>query len=99
MKIFNYEVKEANTLSKRFFGLMGKKEANYGLLFKKCNGIHTFFMRFPLDILFIKDKKIVYVKRNVKPWKIVVCKISGVDAIEIPYNIKNDYKKDLVFYN
>ena len=35
MKIFNYEVKEANTLSKRFFGLMGKKEANYGLLFKK----------------------------------------------------------------
>ena len=66
------KIKLADNLITRIIGLMFKtelKESN-GLLIKPCNSIHTFFMFFNLDILFISSKgEIVKVIRKMKPWR------------------------------
>ena len=55
---------EAKTFKQRLLGLMFKKNIDYALLFKRCNSIHTFFMKEKIDVVmtdknnFIKDLKI-----------------------------------------
>ncbi|NLM74148.1 MAG: hypothetical protein GX184_09000 [Clostridiaceae bacterium] len=64
-------VKAANTFIKRFFGLMGKKEGNYGILLESCKRMHTFFMRYPLDLVYLdKDNCVVLTKRIIMPFRI-----------------------------
>ena len=48
----------AETFTARLKGLLGRDTlaAHQGLWIKKCSSIHTFFMRFPIDAIFI-DKK------------------------------------------
>lgn len=44
---------------------------NEGLLLKPCNSIHTFFMKYNLDIIFLDSKfRVVKVIYNMKPWRI-----------------------------
>lgn len=64
------DVKKAKKLKDRFMGLMFKKNINYGLLFEKCNSIHTNFMKEPIDIIALDNNNyILDIKRNLKPWK------------------------------
>ena len=48
----------ADTIFKRAKGLLGKKEFLPGqaLILKPCNSVHTFFMRFPIDLLFVDNQ-------------------------------------------
>ena len=59
---------------KRLWGLIGSQELKEeeGLWFANCPSIHTFFMSFPIDVLFT-DKKMAIVSlfENVKPWRII----------------------------
>ena len=61
----------ANTIFKRFKGLMGIKDFNDALLFTnlKDSAIHTMFMRFEIDIYFINENKVVFEKTSLKPWR------------------------------
>lgn len=45
----------ADTLWRRGVGLLGQGslDADTGLWMEPCNGIHTFLMRFPIDVLFL----------------------------------------------
>lgn len=66
-------IKNADTFLKRLIGLSNKKHVNYGMLFKKCNKIHTFMMRFDLDLYILdENNKIIDVKKNIKKNKIVI---------------------------
>ena len=41
-----------------------------GLLLVPCNSVHTCFVRFPLDVVFLDDHGIVTaVRRNLRPWR------------------------------
>ena len=41
-----------------------------GFLIRPCNSIHTFFMRYPLDVVFLdKNFKIVKVIYDLSPWR------------------------------
>ncbi len=56
----------------RMIGLMFSKSLGEkdGLLITPCNSIHTFFMRYELDIVFLsRDNKVIKVIRNMKPWR------------------------------
>lgn len=56
----------------RFRGLIGHKplEPGEGLLIVPCSSIHTHFMSFPIDVLYVgKDHKIVGINGNLKPWR------------------------------
>ena len=55
----------------RFVGLMGAKglAGGEGLLLTRCNSIHTHFMRFPIDVLYVsRELAVVHVDRAMAPW-------------------------------
>lgn len=80
------DVDIADTFFKRLIGLMGKKNIQKGLLFKKNSSIHTFFMRENIDVLMLdKEKKILLVKKNLKKNKILIKK-KAYYTIELPIN-------------
>lgn len=71
-KIGAVEAEVAETMLERLHGLMGRPSlpAGKGMLILKCNCIHTFFMRFPIDATFFdKEGNVVKVVRNIRPWR------------------------------
>ena len=73
----------------RILGLMFKKSLpkNRGLLLIPCNSIHTFFMRFPIDVIFLnKHNTIVGIYRNLKPWRITKIFFTAKKVLELPAN-------------
>ncbi len=77
----------ANTPLKRMKGLLGRKslEDKEALVIKPCNSIHTFFMNFPIDVLFVdKENKIVKIMIGLQPFRLSpVCRFSSY-VIELP---------------
>jgi uncharacterized protein len=56
----------------RMRGLLGRSglEAGEGLLLKPCGSVHTFFMRFPIDVVFLdRELAVVAVSPEVAPWR------------------------------
>lgn len=56
----------------RLIGLMGRKElgAGEGLVIRPCESIHTCWMRFVLDVVFVDvEEVVVRVYREVNPWR------------------------------
>ena len=49
------QVELASTFGQRLRGLMGRREMPPGsaMLLYPCNAVHTCFMRFPIDIIFL----------------------------------------------
>lgn len=67
------KVKVADTFISRFLGLMGKKDLpkDAGMIIKPCNSVHCFFMKFPIDVIFVdSDDRVVYIMPAMKPGKI-----------------------------
>ena len=66
------EIKEAKTFYERMMGFMGKTNINYGILFPKCNSIHTFFMKEEIDVIGLNEKnEIIFIERNCTKNKII----------------------------
>jgi uncharacterized protein len=77
----------ANTFISRTKGLLGKKSIseNEGLYFPNCNSIHMFFMRFPIDVLFLdRNQTVVAYLENFKPWRLQFPVKSAVNTLELP---------------
>lgn len=78
---------KADTFMKRFKGLMFERKpyVNKGLHLTPCDSIHMFFMRFPLDIVFLdKENRIVDVRNNLQPWRIAIPKKRAFSTLELP---------------
>jgi uncharacterized protein len=59
--------------------------AGGGLVIEPCNSIHMFFMRYPLDIVFIdKGGKVLFMYKGIKPWRMGRVVRSARTAIELP---------------
>ncbi len=81
----NIDIKIAKSFKERFFGLMFKKNINYGLLFNNCNAIHTFFMKDKIDVIATdKDDNIIKSYKSLKPWKILILPKSVKNIYELP---------------
>lgn len=86
---------EAKTFNQRLFGLMFKRNVNYGLLFRRCNEIHTFMMKFNLDLIYLNENnKIIDIKTNIKPNKIIISSLprKKTSILEIPSHTSYSYK-------
>lgn len=90
-----YKVKLCIKFKDRLLGLMFKKNIDEILCFPKCNSIHTFFMRSNIDVYMCdKDYKILYMYKNLKPFKIILPKKKVKYVFEtkvdlLNYNINN----------
>lgn len=61
-----------------------------GIMKFKTNGIHTFFMKFNIDVILTdEDYKILYIYRDVTPNRIILPK----KGVRYTYEIKSDYDK------
>jgi uncharacterized protein len=77
---------KADSFFLRFKGLMLKKSLlqGSGLLITPCNSIHMFFMRFPIDAIFVdKNNKVVYLVEGLKPWKLSKLILKAHSVIEL----------------
>jgi uncharacterized protein len=64
----------ADSFSSRLRGLLGRQELprGEGLLLSPSASVHTFFMRFAIDAVFLdRGLRVVGVSENVRPWKLV----------------------------
>jgi len=80
----NLEV--ADTGAKRNRGLLGRKglESGGGLWIVPCESVHTFFMQFAIDLIYLDRKhRIRKVRSNVVPWRISLC-LSAHSILELP---------------
>jgi uncharacterized membrane protein (UPF0127 family) len=67
----------ADRMLPRMKGLLGKRElsAGEGLLIQPAPSIHTLFMRFPIDVVFLaKNGDVLKVAPNVGPWRMRSCR-------------------------
>ena len=86
-------------VAERFFsrlrGLIGKSglESGHGVLFPKCNNIHMWFMKFPIDVVFIRLEKkadgnvwkVSSVHESVQPWRLLpLMDLRGSETLELP---------------
>jgi uncharacterized protein len=75
----------ARSFVARFLGLMGRAglEAGTGLLFPGTSSVHTHFMRFPIDVVFLdSERRIVSVVAALRPWRFTAAK-SAVSVLEL----------------
>ncbi|KPK98541.1 MAG: hypothetical protein AMJ95_03955 [Omnitrophica WOR_2 bacterium SM23_72] len=77
----------AATLFKRAKGLLGTKDFRSGeaLVITSCNSIHTFFMRFPIDVLFVdKACKVIKAIHYLRPFRITPLYFKADFTLELP---------------
>lgn len=91
----NIKIIEAITFKERLNGLMGKTNIDYGMLFKKCNSIHTFFMKENIDIIGLNtDNDIIYIYNNLPKNQIIKINnnINKTSILELPVNYSSQFK-------
>lgn len=71
-KLLAVHARLATTFHSRLRGWMGKPRAERGeaLVIYPCRSVHTCFMSFPIDILFVSTSgRIVYILERLSPWR------------------------------
>jgi uncharacterized membrane protein (UPF0127 family) len=70
----------------RMKGLLGRSalEDGHGMLITPAPSVMTFFMRFPIDVVFLDRKReIVSVVHTLRPWRVAGAR-RAVSALELP---------------
>ena len=65
--------KLANTFFTRMMGLLNRDsiDPDEALIIIPCKSIHMFFMRFPIDVVFVdKELKVVGMVENIQPFRL-----------------------------
>jgi uncharacterized membrane protein (UPF0127 family) len=86
-KIIANTVYLADTPFKRMKGLLGRSnlKALEAMVIKPCNSIHTFFMRFAIDVLFVnKEDKVVKCIANMPVFRLSPIYLSSRFVVELP---------------
>jgi uncharacterized protein len=73
----------------RFRGLMGTKAASFrsgdGLWIVPCRGVHTFAMKFPIDVIYLDARKcVVHIEQNLRPWRVAKVSLWAASVLELP---------------
>lgn len=85
------ELSLANTHWSRLRGLMCTDAANFpagkALWIVPCRGVHTFAMRFPIDVVYLDgDQIVVHVEKNLAPWRMAPIRMRAASVLELPSN-------------
>jgi uncharacterized membrane protein (UPF0127 family) len=67
-------------------GLLGRDglEPGEGMLIDRAGSVHMFFMRFPIDVVFLaRDRTVVGVRHRLAPWCLAGAR-GAVAALELP---------------
>jgi uncharacterized membrane protein (UPF0127 family) len=70
--VLGRSIREAKSFLSRGRGLMLSEKLcrDEGLLIEPCSSIHTWFMRFPIDVLYVdRDDVVLRADPEMKPWR------------------------------
>ena len=76
----------ADTSDKRRTGLLkhARLEPGEGLWISPCESVHTFFMKFPIDLVYVDRKgKVRKVRSSVPAWRLSGC-LPAHSVVELP---------------
>jgi len=76
----------ARTSAQRNRGLLGRQGlgSGEGLWIVPCQAVHTFFMRFPIDLVWVdRNLRVRKVSKCVGPWRVAVCFFAH-SVLELP---------------
>ncbi|HJR88569.1 MAG TPA: DUF192 domain-containing protein [Aeromicrobium sp.] len=60
-------------------------EPGEGLWIERSPSIHMFFMRYPIDAVFVsKEMRVTKIAANLKPWRVVWWARGARDCLELP---------------
>lgn len=68
------QLEVARTFWSRGKGLLGRSflPMEEALWIHRCNSIHTFFMKFPIDCVFVdKNLQVKAIYQDVRPWRLI----------------------------
>jgi uncharacterized membrane protein (UPF0127 family) len=76
----------AESFGSRAIGLISTPSLSpgEGLWIKSCTSVHTFFMRFPIDILFIGADDTILAKQTLVPWRVSSWYRKSQTVLELP---------------
>jgi uncharacterized membrane protein (UPF0127 family) len=83
------DLRMADTHWARLKGLLTTKPSQFtpgkGLWIIPCHGVHTFAMRFAIDVVYLNEQQIVvHVEEGVKPWRITPIRTDAATVLELP---------------
>jgi uncharacterized membrane protein (UPF0127 family) len=76
----------AVTMFARLRGLLGRSglSSGEGMLLRPAASVHTAFMRFPIDVVFLdREDRVVKVAAELRPWRAASCRGSRT-VLELP---------------
>ena len=79
----------AGTARRRSKGLLGRKglEPGGGLWIAPCESVHTFFMQFPIDLVYLdRNLRVRKVRSAVPAWRLSAC-LSAYSILELPAGV------------
>ena len=79
----------AGSILKRMKGLIGRTTRDFssgcGLWIIPCNGIHTFGMRIPIDVVYLDSKnRVLKLCHGLKPFRIAAVILKARSVLELP---------------
>jgi uncharacterized protein len=75
----------ANSFLSRFRGLMltASLAPGTGLLFPRTSSVHTHFMRYPIDVVFLDaERRVVSIRHMLRPWRFASAR-GAASALEL----------------
>jgi len=77
----------ADSFFRSLLGLIGRAslEAGQGLWIVPCQSVHTFWMCFSIDVVFLdKDRKVIHLVESLRPFRISKHVYKARSVIELP---------------
>jgi uncharacterized membrane protein (UPF0127 family) len=94
-EVFGTQIEQARGLWASFKGLMFRKSIpdGYGMVFRPARGIHTNFMRFPIDLIFFdRENRVKKVRSAMKPWRWDFTNAAGVIEMNPGWATRSDIR-------
>lgn len=85
--VIGHRVRVARSLKDRTVGLLRTPELGpgEGLWIERSPSIHMFFMKYPIDAVFVAaDGRVTKIVPNLKPWRVVWWAPGARDCLELP---------------
>jgi uncharacterized membrane protein (UPF0127 family) len=79
----------ARTHWTRFRGLMGENSVSFGagrgLWIVPSRGVHTFAMKFPIDVIYLDEgRTVLHLEKHLSPWRMAPVRVSAKSVLELP---------------